>query len=136
MIVYIDSSAALKRVFDEAGSEALESALDAHVGAGNTLVSSALAWVEVERATRTALAHEESADPAELAAQALSGVGEFPLGADVISLARRVGPIVLRSLDAVHLATAILADADVIATYDDRLAAAARANGLSVAAPM
>ena len=47
----------------------------------------------------------------------------------------RSAPNVLRSLDAIHLATAILVDADVVITYDDRLAAAARHNDVTVSAP-
>ena len=47
----------------------------------------------------------------------------------VQKLARTVGPRDLRSLDAIHLATALsLGDyPDAFITYDDRLAAAARA---------
>jgi PIN domain len=56
------------------------------------------------------------------------GVVERPIAADVVGLARRIGPHVLRSLDAIHLATAILVDADALITYDERLAAAARDN--------
>ena len=43
----------------------------------------------------------------------------------------------LRSLDAIHLATALLIreDVDALLTYDDRLAAAATAHGLQVATP-
>ncbi len=56
---------------------------------------------------------------------ALSGIAERPMTAEVVSLARRIDPTVLRSLDAMHLATAVLLDADVIVTNDDRLAEAA-----------
>jgi hypothetical protein len=66
---------------------------------------------------------------------ALSGIAERPIAADVVSLARRTGPNLLRSLDAIHLATAILVDADVVITYDDRLAEAARRNDVTVLAP-
>jgi hypothetical protein len=52
-----------------------------------------------------------------------------------VSLARRIEPNLLRSLDAIHLATAVLLDADTVLTYDDRLAEAARYNGLTVSAP-
>ena len=66
---------------------------------------------------------------------ALSGVLEKPIGPEVIALARRVSPLVMRALDAIHLATAILIDADVIVSYDDRLIAAADEHGLSTASP-
>jgi predicted nucleic acid-binding protein len=44
----------------------------------------------------------------------------------------------LRSLDAIHLATALLLlrdDLDMVLTYDQRLAAAAKAEGLPVQTP-
>jgi predicted nucleic acid-binding protein len=46
-------------------------------------------------------------------------------------------PVELRSLDAIHLATAQLLGADLarIVTYDDRMAAAASQLGLTVARP-
>ncbi|MGB8380543.1 MAG: PIN domain-containing protein, partial [Dermatophilaceae bacterium] len=66
---------------------------------------------------------------------ALSGIAERSITEDVVSLARRIGPTSLRSLDAVHLATAVLVDADLMITYDNRLEAAARDNGLAVAKP-
>jgi antitoxin (DNA-binding transcriptional repressor) of toxin-antitoxin stability system len=46
-------------------------------------------------------------------------------------------PAELRSLDAIHLATALLIreDVETLLTYDNRLAAAAREHGLVVAAP-
>ena len=49
----------------------------------------------------------------------------------VIHLARTIGPDALRSLDAIHLATAVAVGADVMFTYDARLAEAARDWGLA-----
>jgi len=66
---------------------------------------------------------------------AMSGVDERPMSADVVSIARRIEPLVLRSLDALHLATAVLIDADLVVTYDDRLADACRRNALAVESP-
>jgi hypothetical protein len=42
---------------------------------------------------------------------------------------------VLRTLDAIHLATAVLVDADLVLAYDERLTHACRHNGMNVAAP-
>ena len=84
MRVYVDSSALLKRVFSEAESEALISALRVHVSEGSVLVSSALAWVEVSRALR---AYPGSLGPVEVgfvADTALSGVFEKPIGGDLL----------------------------------------------------
>ena len=65
----------------------------------------------------------------------MSGVDERPMSSDVVSLARRIEPLILRSLDAIHLASAVLIDADVVVTYDDRLADACRRNALAVESP-
>ncbi|GAC1677836.1 MAG: hypothetical protein NVS9B8_18660 [Candidatus Limnocylindrales bacterium] len=51
--------------------------------------------------------------------------------------AAAIQPATIRTLDAIHLATAIAAmpDLDAFVTYDDRLADAARALGLPVVSP-
>jgi predicted nucleic acid-binding protein len=133
--VYVDSSAVLKRSVVEAESDAVEEVLGHHIDDGDPLVSSSLAWIEVSRALRSRLDGEDHDVVNEAIEDALSGIAERPIAADVVSLARRIGPNVLRSLDAIHLATAILVDADVVITYDDRLAAAARHNDVTVSAP-
>jgi predicted nucleic acid-binding protein len=131
--IYVDSSALIKRAIEEPESDALDETLEAHVADDDVLVASSLAWVEVTRAIR-AVAQPEN-DINDLIESALSGVAERPIAADVVSLARRISPESLRSLDAIHLATAVLLDADLIVTYDSRLEAAARYNGLAVAKP-
>jgi predicted nucleic acid-binding protein len=132
--VYLDSSAVLKRVLAEAQSADLVANLDKHHAEGDVLVSSSLAWIEVARALRS-LHRATLAEVADEVDAALSGVAEHPLVAEVIALARRVNPSVLRSLDAIHLASALLLDADLVLTYDQRLAAACIDGGLAVAAP-
>jgi predicted nucleic acid-binding protein len=133
--VYVDSSALLKRSVEEAESNAVEEVLGRHIDDGDPLVSSSLAWIEVSRALRSRLDGEDHDVISEAIEDALSGVAERSIAADVVSLARRIGPNVLRSLDAIHLATAILVDADALITYDERLAAAARDNDVTVVAP-
>lgn len=44
-------------------------------------------------------------------------------------------PRVLRSLDAIHLATAVLINADLMLSYDDRLTDAAGHNGIAIETP-
>lgn len=66
---------------------------------------------------------------------ALSGLVEGPISPDVIALARRLRPPVLRSLDAIHLSSALLLDVDRMVTYDQRMAAAAAHHGIQVEAP-
>jgi len=70
-----------------------------------------------------------------LGGRCLGGIAELPLTAEILVSARSVGSNVLRSLDALHLASALTIDADVVMTFDGRLAAAAEASGLQVAAP-
>lgn len=134
MRVYLDSSAIIKRVVAEPQSDALVSAVDRHHTQGDLLVSSSLAWVEVARALRRRVG-AGFVDIAADVESALSGVAEHPVAAEVVSLARRVRPHVLCSLDAVHLASALLVDADLLLTYDDRLAVACVDNGLAVTSP-
>lgn len=133
MRVYVDSSALVKRVIEEQESDELVGFLDEHYQQADLLASSSLAWVEV---SRVLLARAKSAATAgELIEAAMSGIDERSMSADVISVARRIESLVLRSLDAIHLATAVLIDAHVVVTYDDRLADACRRNALAVASP-
>ena len=133
MRVYVDSSALLKRVVDEDGSTALVSALRAHHADGDVVLASSLAWIEVSRALKRAL--PDSPEVNDLADAALSGVFELPITPEVVSLARRVQPTQLRSLDAIHVASALLVDADRVLAFDDRLAYACAANDLAVTIP-
>jgi predicted nucleic acid-binding protein len=134
MIVYADSSALIKRVVDEVGSDAMERTLERHVFAGDVIVASSLAWIEVSRGLLR-LAESVEGGVEDALDVALSGVAERPITQDVVSVARRVGPFELRTLDAIHLATAILLEVDLVVTYDDRLAHACRHNGLITASP-
>lgn len=54
---------------------------------------------------------------------------------EVLDLAGRLAPASLRSLDALHVATALRTGADVLVTYDSRLADAARSAGVAALAP-
>ncbi|WP_308466618.1 type II toxin-antitoxin system VapC family toxin [Rathayibacter soli] len=135
MRIYVDSSALIKRAVDEPESDALVDWLEQRLAAGDTLASSSLAWVEVTRALRTRLDHEHPSSISELADVALSGLSEFPLDARVVALARRIGPPILRTPDALHLASATLLDADLLVAYDARLGAAAAELGIRTVAP-
>jgi len=135
MRVYLDSSALIKRAIEEPESEAFEDALEQHVAGGDSLVSSSLAWVEVSRAVRRRIDHESSARLTEAVDNALSGILECPITTPVTALARRLDPAPLRTLDAIHLATAILLDVGLLIAYDERLLAAAEEHGLRSRAP-
>jgi predicted nucleic acid-binding protein len=134
MIVYVDSSALLKRVVDEAESDVLESTLEYHVNAGDTIVASTLARIEVSRGLLRQ-SQLTDADIGDADDAAMAGVSERAITPDVVSVARRIGPFQSRTLDAIHLATAVLLDVDVVLTYDQRLASACQYNGLKTASP-
>lgn len=60
----------------------------------------------------------------------------LPLDEQVIALAQTLSTTTLRTLDALHLATALsVPDLAVLVTYDDRMRHAAQAAGLSVIVP-
>jgi predicted nucleic acid-binding protein len=129
--VYVDSSALLKRVFIEVESSAVRTLLRDSNAAGDLLAASSLAWLEVWRALR----RSGLASVASGVQRALAGIAEFPLSDEVLLSARRAGADGLRTLDAIHLASAIAVGADSVLTYDDRLAESVAAAGIGVLAP-
>ncbi|MBW0101293.1 type II toxin-antitoxin system VapC family toxin, partial [Pseudonocardia sp. KRD291] len=116
MIVYVETSAAAKLVVDEDASSRLAGRLDESVSAGDSLVSSTLLETELRRlAVRLDL--DQSA-VTEL-------LGRFDIVEPDRSVYREAGLLPgrhLRSLDALHLAVALRADADTMVTYDARRA--------------
>ena len=125
-MLYLDSSALVKQVVAEAESASLLAFLVRHPEA--TLTSSALARVEVSRA------HAVAPDKV---AEVLAGVDLIAVSRSVLDLAATLGPPVLRTLDAIHLASAVRLRADLTAfvAYDRRLLDAAEALGLPIASP-
>ncbi|MDA4892686.1 MULTISPECIES: type II toxin-antitoxin system VapC family toxin [Microbacterium] len=128
-ILYIDTSALMKRVVAEDESDFLADALRLAVNDAATLMTSRLAEVEVSRALRSRFAGD-AADHA--VPDALSGVGVAPITDVVLAFARTLEPPVVRTLDAIHLATAIALGAHEVWTYDDRFAEGARRAGIAV----
>ena len=133
MRVYIDSSALVKRGVREACSDELEAALDSF-GEGNCY-SSVLGSIEVSRALRSRLDHSDPSVMADLIDVALSGVHEVALSRRVSDFARRIGSRELRSLDAIHLASATLVNADLVVAYDARLLRVASELGFATVSP-
>ncbi|HEY7370190.1 MAG TPA: type II toxin-antitoxin system VapC family toxin [Thermoanaerobaculia bacterium] len=129
-MIYLDSSALVKWIVREAESEALLAFLAKRVEP----VSSALAWLEVTRTLRRTTTTPEERARAEAV---LAAVSRMPVTDAVLDLAMRIPPPNLRTLDAIHIATALTAGPglEMIVTYDERLAAAAAANGIDVLAP-
>lgn len=95
-------------------------------------VSSALLGVEAIRACQ-----RYGEGYAEDARSFIVDVALLPLDDAVLDEAASLGPTRLRSLDALHLATALSIRDEIGAffTYDDRLAEAAADRGLAVARP-
>lgn len=135
MRIYVDSSALVKRGLLETESIALSNALDQWNQAGDALLSSSLAWIEVSRAIRSQLEAESPGFVAEQVEIALSGIDEFMMTEAVINVARRIAGPPLRSLDAIHLASATLIDADLIVAYDERLIQSANEMGFVTSSP-
>lgn len=135
MRIYVDSSALVKRVLDEPERTVLIESLDRLVASDELLVSSTLTWVEVTRTIRSRLDDESPARVVDFVDAALSGILETPLTPQVMSLARRLGPASLRSLDAIHLASATLIGADLVCAYDDRLLRSAEELGFRTMSP-
>lgn len=135
MIAYLDSSALVKRALDEPHAEALDARLEELLATDCEFLTSTLGWVEVSRAIRNRNPEGTAAFDGELESDALAGVSGFPISYDVIAVARRVGTPSLRSLDAIHCATATIADVDLFITYDNRLIEAARTVGFVVESP-
>jgi predicted nucleic acid-binding protein len=71
------------------------------------------------------------------AAAVLAFIAVVPIDESVRALAGKLHPPELRTLDAVHVATALSLgpDLEAVVTYDARLTAAAKANGLTVLSP-
>lgn len=134
VIVYLDTSAVVKRTLPEAQSAKLLDSLGRAVAEGSTLVTSALTRVEAGRALRRR-ENELQGDIARAYRNALQGLAVAPITDVVIELARSADPPALRSLDAIHLATAIAVGAGELWTYDDRLADASASAGIAVRAP-
>jgi uncharacterized protein len=133
-VVYVDASALVKLVVAEAESGALASWVS-----GRDLVSSAVAGVEVRRAVGVARSTDAAASARSIAGAAeevLSRVTLLTIEERVLQRASELRPSPLRTIDSVHLATALtLHDPEGIVTYDRRLADAARGAGLVVFSP-
>jgi predicted nucleic acid-binding protein len=128
--VYLDSSALLKLILPEKESAALE----AHLAPWPDWISSELCAVECRR---TLLRIGAPPSAVRRADHVLAATTLLRFDTALMTLAERVGPPLVRSLDAIHLAAALsIGDyPEAFITYDDRLAEAARALDLTVLQP-
>jgi uncharacterized protein len=125
---YVDASAIVKLATREPESQALR----AYLRRVRPLVSSAIVRTEVLRALvggGTAKVNRGRV--------VLQGIQMIRVNDKILSAAGVLLPAHIRSLDAIHLATAqqLGGDLRALVTYDDRMADAARTLGLRVAVP-
>lgn len=132
-MIYLDSAAIVKLIRPEAESQALHAWLADQQD--KTLVASSLVEVEVPRALRRA-------DPSRLVAvpATLAKLNRVEMDATVRATAAAYADAGLRTLDAIHLATAQILVLEglpltALVTYDQRLLTAAVDTGLPAAAP-
>ena len=124
---YADSSALLKLLIVEKESAALTDFIDF------TIKSSALTRVEVIRVLQKIA--PEKIDQAQII---LAGIDLTPLNPAILSMAENFAPaITLKSLDALHVATAIFLDKSVkgVITYDKAMIKNAKELRIKVASP-
>jgi predicted nucleic acid-binding protein len=129
-LVYLDSSALVKLVVAEPESSALADFLRGQ----SERVSSAVALVEVPRALRRA---GFGASERRRSREVMARVALVDVDRRILAAAAVVEPPALRTLDAIHLATALAVREDLatIVTYDRRLGAAAERVHLEVSVP-
>jgi hypothetical protein len=126
-LAYVDASALVKLVVEEPGSSGM---LRWYVESERVAINR-VGIVETCRA-----AARRAHDPAHLRL-VLSSIEVLEIDAPISDRASALGPGALRTLDAIHLASALElgASLDAFVTYDRRLADAARAAGLPVVSP-
>lgn len=127
MRIYLDASAAAKLVFEEAESAAVQRYLD-DAGASQ-VISSVLLETELRRAATAKGVSQRLASDVLASIDLVAAPRTLFMEAGILPLPG------LRSLDALHLASALRSEATVLVTYDQRLTAASELMGLAVAAP-
>jgi predicted nucleic acid-binding protein len=127
-LAYIDSSALVKLVLDEADAGPMRRW---YVEA-ERVTSSVIGLIETRRAVA------RKVDEPDHVNRILRTVVTLELDGVVAAAASRVTPLGLRTLDAIHIATALTIGSELgsFVTYDDHLAEAARAVGLPVVRPV
>ncbi len=126
-MLYLDSSALVKLVLVERETAILRAWAEER-----PLASSVIAATEVLRAVR-----RTDPDLEPEARLVLTALVLLDLSVDILERAAAVPPTTLRTLDAVHIATALALgdELDAMVTYDARMADAAHLAGLRVDAP-
>jgi predicted nucleic acid-binding protein len=128
LLAYLDSSAIFKLAVVEPETDALRAALRHWP----ERASSALARLEVIRAVRRAAPAAEGR-----ARELLTRLALIPISEDVLRRAAAISPAGVRTLDAIHVATALGLgeDCGVVLAYDRWLLEAAASEGLTTTSP-
>jgi predicted nucleic acid-binding protein len=124
---YLDTSAALKLLVEEAESDALADELRRRAP---TLVACLLLETELRRVVA-----REPALTQRAVSELLRGVDLHELPPPLFAEAGLLPGAGLRSVDALHLAAAIRLEVEAVITYDVRMAEAATSLGMDVLAP-
>jgi predicted nucleic acid-binding protein len=131
-VIYLDTSALVKLIRNEVGSNDLGDWLDERTEM--PWITSVLAEIELPRAIRAIAPEGLSAVPSMLAR-----LNRFEIDPVIRATAAAYPDPGLCSLDAIHLATAQTAASTApltaLVTYDSRLSQAADAMGMTVVAP-
>jgi uncharacterized protein len=129
VILYLDTSAAVRLLVEHPETETLQFYLD-EMSQHATIVSSVVMETELRR-----IAAERGA-PQILATSILGGVNLIDPLRSHFAMAGLLPAQGLRSLEALHLITAMRAEADVLVAYDRPLIEAAASVGLSSISPV
>jgi uncharacterized protein len=134
-ILYVDTSALLKLLVREAESTAIERELLTW----KELATSVIAEVELPRAVARAREERSEAviDGSVVLQGVLSSAAIVPLSEGIVAAARKVKPIHVGALDAIHIASALSLGVQLagVATYDKRMQDALKLLGIQVIAP-
>lgn len=133
-LFYLDTSALVKLVREEQESSALSIFVE-----GADIVSSELVLAELPRAIRRAVADDPELSFDALIEQAgdvLDALATLPIDQAILAGAGGLPEPSLRTLDAIHVASALtLSPVDAFVTYDERQSAGARLAGLRTVTP-
>jgi predicted nucleic acid-binding protein len=132
--IYCDSSVLLKRYREEPDSESCSRELERMTLGGDFLLSSKLALVEVTRGIDRNLPPEAAQeDLDEAVAKVLEDVDLIAIDDFTLEVAGEIPGRHLGTLDAIHVATALIMRADLVVTRDQRMIKACTEVGLAVA---
>jgi len=132
-VLYLDSSALLKLIVVERESAELLS----FIAGWHLHAVSALALTEVLRAVRHRAVDEVDDEARSRAETVLTSVALITVDEELLRKAGALGPPLLRSLDAIHLVSALSLGDDLagLVTYDNRLADGAVSSAVTVHRP-